>query len=435
MTGKVLILDDDAAILELTALYLNKHGFVTLTSLSAASAVKRFDEVAGDIDILIADLTLPGSSGVEVAAQLQSSSPALKTLFVSGYAVEDWFPKDSSLLERFPADSFRFLRKPYSGNELITKLVELIGPGSLAAQESEPVDMGHDLPQASVLYETVTRQVGLLELAHDAIIVRTLAGDIRYWNQGAETLYGWTKDQVRGRTTHELLRTFFPEPFQDIEKTLLEHRRWEGELHHTKRDGSRVVVSSRWAVRDAEDNQIEILEINRDISDQKRVEMGFRAINRELQTRAEELQRAEQMFRSLLESAPDAMVIVDAAGQVILVNGQTENLFGYQRDELLGKSVDLLVPDRSRDAHARHRARYVTESHIRPMSEKYVLYGVRKSGEEFPVEISLSPIETGTRWLYCSAIRDISERKPLEITEPKAMAAHNGAYLYDIHHS
>jgi PAS domain S-box-containing protein len=419
MTGTILIVDDDAAVLELTALYLKNHGFITLKSLSAESARQKFHEAAGDVRVLIADLNLGGCSGVNIAAQLRALSPSLKTLFVSGYAIEDWRHKDSALFRHIPPDSFRFLRKPYSGHELITRLMELSGDTPAVPREPQPADTCPDIPQATVLYEAMTRQAGLLELAHDAIIVRTLTGDIRYWNQGAETLYGWTKDQALGRLTHELLRTIFPEPFEGISKALIESRRWEGELHHTVRDGSRVVVSSRWAVRNADDNQLEILEINRDISDRKRIEAGFLAINRELQSRVEELHRAEQMFHSLLESAPDAIIIADGAGQIVLVNARTEKLFGYLRDELLGKSVDSLVPEHARGV----RAGYVNRPYIRAMGEIPELYGVRKNGEEFPVEISLTPIETGTGWLYSSAIRDISEPKPLEKGTQKVLSA------------
>jgi len=124
--------------------------------------------------------------------------------------------------------------------------------------------------------------------------------------------------------------------------------------------------------------------------------------------------RVREPFRDLLESAPDAMVIVDEGGKIVLINAQTEALFGYSRDELLGKTVDLLVPNRYRDKHSDHRSGYFHDPRVRPMGAGLDLYGRRKDGTEFPVEISLSPIQTQDGLLVSSAIRDITERAQFE---------------------
>jgi PAS domain S-box-containing protein len=133
-----------------------------------------------------------------------------------------------------------------------------------------------------------------------------------------------------------------------------------------------------------------------------------------LETENEERKKVESLFRQLLESAPDAMIVANSGGEILLTSALTEQLFGYSKEELIGRPIEMLIPERFRGGHTAHRNQYAKEAYVRPMGAGLDLHGLRKDGTEFPAEVSLGPLETDQGMLVFTAIRDITARKRAE---------------------
>jgi PAS domain S-box-containing protein len=174
--------------------------------------------------------------------------------------------------------------------------------------------------------EDLRERASLLDLTHDTVFVRDMNDVITYWNRGAAELYGWTREEAVGQVSHDLMRTVFPAPLEEINEQLLRTGRWEGELVHTKRDGAQVVVASRWSLqRDAQGEPVAILETNNDITERRRAE--------------ETLRESEEQWRAVFENNPTMYFMVDADGTTLSVNPFGAEHLGYAVGELVGSPV------------------------------------------------------------------------------------------------
>ncbi|MER5869348.1 PAS domain S-box protein [Streptomyces sp. NPDC002044] len=237
----------------------------------------------------------------------------------------------------------------------------------------------------------------LLEAAPDAMVIVDDAGAIRLVNAQAETLFGYSRQELLGRPIDILVPERFREhhPHHRTGYAASRQVRPMGaglELYGLRRDGREFPVEISLSPLETTDGLL-ISAAVRDVSERR---------------------AAEELFRALLEAAPDAMVIVDDRGTIRLVNAQTEALFGHTRADLLGRPVEVLVPERFRGHHSAFRQGYFVNRQVRPMGAGLELHGLRRDGREFPVEISLSPLETPDGTLVSAAIRDVSDRKAAE---------------------
>lgn len=256
------------------------------------------------------------------------------------------------------------------------------------------------------LRETEQRFRSMVEAVKDyAIFMLDPQGRISTWNAGAERIKGYQSDEIVGQ---HFSRFYTEEDIQvgkpDVElKTAAARGRFEDEGWRLRKDGSRfwasVVIS---AIRDQDGKLAGFVKVTRDLTDRRATEVA--------------LQHSEHQLQALFEHSPDAIIVSDQQGLIIRVNARVESTFGYERAELLGQSIEMLVPERFRRTHPARRKSYSDQARVRPMGAGLELYGLRKNGSEFPVDIMLGPVETSEGRVVLSVIRDLTEKREAEET-------------------
>ena len=241
----------------------------------------------------------------------------------------------------------------------------------------------------------------LLQHNPDALLAISENGEILHWNDAAEAIFGYSCDETLGRLLNDLI---VPPDRRDEERRIREDALRHGlavyESVRRRKDGLLLHVSvTTKAIRDAGGNLECFLSTKKDVTHLKVLR---------------DAKLVESKFRDLLESTPDAIVMVNITGRVVLINSQAENVFGYRRAEMMGQPVEMLLPQRFHAAHHGHRGQFFAQPRTRTMGAGLELYGLRKNGEEFPVEISLSTLSTEEGPMVMSAVRDLTDRKKAE---------------------
>lgn len=279
---------------------------------------------------------------------------------------------------------------------LVPRALQFPGPGQLAAANKALRE------QSASLREQEAKFRALVEATPDAMVIVNCEGTIELVNAQTEKLFGYSRTELLGKSVDMLVPSRFREQHGEHRSNFFETPKEMGkglDLYGFRKNGTEFPVEISLSPLQTAAGMLSVATI-RDGTERR---------------------KAEARYRALLEAAPDAIVIVGPDGAIELANAQAERLFGYTRPEVLGQSVENLVPQRLRTQHGDHGLGFFEVPKVREMGKGVDLYGLRKDGTEFPVEISLSPLETETGNLALAAIRDGTERRrAAEMLEQKA---------------
>ncbi|MEJ0095102.1 MAG: PAS domain S-box protein [Methylocella sp.] len=251
----------------------------------------------------------------------------------------------------------------------------------------------------------ITGEQGLDEIVRildgASVIIHGLNGVVSHWTSGCEQLYGWTREEAVGRVAHELLETVFSEPLEEIRSKVRSGGVWTGELTHRHKDGYAVTVACRWVGLLSESRPgLVILQTDSDISDLKHVQ--------------DDLATREAHLLSILDTVPEAMVVIDENGTVTSFSAAAEQLFGYAGAEVCGQNVRMLMPTPDREAHDGYLSHYLKTGERRIIGYGRVVTGLQKDGTKFVMELTIGEAITNGKRIFTGFIRDLTSRHKME---------------------
>jgi diguanylate cyclase (GGDEF)-like protein/PAS domain S-box-containing protein len=369
----ILIVEDEALVAEEARDRLLRHGYriagIVDTGEQAIALAEQLQP-----DLILMDIRLKGSmDGIEAAAHIYRFMD-IPVVYTSAHSDRDTLRRARS------GAQFGYIVKPFQERDL-TMAIEL-------ALHRHRIERH--------LRDSALTHAAILGGISDGVIASDEYGCVRFLNGVAERMTGWRAAEALGRRLEEILALLDESSGHPVEPVTLRDATGEANIDYTPC----LLLDKQGRVANIEISATPVLDMGGET-------VGTVAVFRSISA----LRRAEEKFRNLLEAAPDAMVIVDADGHIVLVNSQTEKLFGYTRGELLGQTLEILIPERLRKQHGLHRRNYFENPHARAMGTGLDLYGRRRDGSEFPIEVSLSPLDTDEGLLISSTVRDVTERK------------------------
>jgi len=232
------------------------------------------------------------------------------------------------------------------------------------------------------------------------IIVHRLEGTITHWSIGCENMYGWAREEAVGEMVDALLATQYPEPVETIRAHLKSRGFWQGEIIHRHKSGHDIHVATRCVLVNLSDGDPAVIQANSDISALKKAEEAVRS--------------REAHLSSILDTVPDAMVVIDQKGSVLSFSKAAEQLFGMTSDKICGRNVSDLMPSPYRSAHDGYIGRYLETGEKRIIGYGRVVTGQRADGSQFPMELHVGEATANGERIFTGFVRDLTSRFRIE---------------------
>jgi PAS domain S-box-containing protein len=375
----VFIIDDDEAVRESIALLLESENLHVEAYAAAESFLEAYR--TDRPGCLVLDISMPGMTGLELQETLRAKQVEIPIIFVTGHG-------DVTMsVKALKAGAFDFIEKPFNDEALLGQVSDAIA-----------WDLRYREKQARKVAEAVSAYAeSIVETVREPLLVLDNNLTILSANRA---FYKTFQIPVPKNETPALAE--FAEALWSI--TALKQRMQTLVGNNTELNDFEIMHA--FPIVGQKHLRINAQELRQASNQAKRFLLAIEDITQR--------KLADERFRVLLENAPDALVIVNNKGEIILANEQMKNTFGYTKEELIGQSMEILLPQRYRDKHITHRDRYFFTPNIVPMGTLRNLSGMRKDGSEFPIEVSLSPYETPEGMQVLSAIRDVTERQMIE---------------------